>query len=355
MKSGNFVETLSKPFNNIMTTLNDVSMADTINRVLPYMPKVLVNSPTRVELKKTARFFPAAWTSFFILECRLSPHENQVDFALAVIKEKDEFERLANLDPISPVWKNIRLFCRECQSPDSALYSTVDNVWLEFDINSPTSQLPTPGFFFGFKKETIVASNSWVPEKAIKLLLDRPLPLLRGKMLDRALTALPDCAELLQIGHLFSRSADALRLCIFPLLLADVASYLESLDAPLPAKSIESHIPDFEHFADHAALDIDILEAVQPKIGLEFFLEESPENNPRFHSFIEYLVANELCTAEKGAALLKWPGLTREKFRHLNSAYELLRKIDHIKLTLENHVITQAKLYLTAIIQPIEI
>ena len=104
-----------------------------------------------------------------VLEIRLSPKKDQVDFIFCVTRaERDSLnDFLGQIDNILNLhstknWKVISDFCKEWGRPSSQLYTNVISIWLEFDSKLETNKF-TPGFFFG--------SNSFLENQLIQVMV----------------------------------------------------------------------------------------------------------------------------------------------------------------------------------------
>jgi hypothetical protein len=114
---------------------------------------------------------------------------------------------------------------------------------------------------------------------------------------------------------------------------------------------------------DRVLLDIDVGETVSPKIGLECYFDgnRQPRREPRWGAFLNSLVLNGLCTADKRDALLAYPGYVDEHAHSvpwpspLRRASQLLggrslstfvRSLHHVKIVYRPGEQLEAKAYL---------
>lgn len=328
------------------------TLTHSLNRVLPYLPRALVSNPDQRWLRTIGRHVPADLTAFVIFESHLGQAENRADLAFALLREKGEFERLAQFRPASehPAWWHIKQLARNTLDPEHPLYEKVDNFWFEFDRNQPGDALPPPGFFVGFRKQNIVESNDWLHH-----LLTAPqsnqFP--NAPVLLRCLDALPEETIYLQIGRMFSRPGSAVRLCAHPLLLENLAPFLGDVKWPSLNSKFEHIVAQLTRFETHVAIGLDVNETTAARLGLELFLRDDPENSAQFHDFLDWLGANALCRPDQAQAIRAWPGTTPEQFPHLANNRALIRGIDHLKLIFEHDRLTAAKVYLSSAIAPI--
>ncbi|MBR8834888.1 MAG: hypothetical protein DSM106950_12845 [Stigonema ocellatum SAG 48.90 = DSM 106950] len=147
------------------------------------------------------------------------------------------------LRKFAPVWSRIRNYSTHWADPTSPLYEKADNIWLEFDVESPPPTVPVPSLFFGFKgipsristaSQSGVASHphQWVPQSALKLLLDKSLPSLVEYQLLNCFDLLPTEAYVFQIGVMLARKSDLVRICIRNISPEQILDYLTQINWP---------------------------------------------------------------------------------------------------------------------------
>ena len=98
---------------------------------------------------------------------------------------------------------------------------------------------------------------------------------------------------------------------------------------------------------DRITVCLDVGCQIYPKVGLECILLKQPPQEPRWNSFLAYLVERGCCTSEKQAALLKWPGqtnptttevpwqshlITASLLQPLDRFSVFVRRLSHIKI-----------------------
>jgi hypothetical protein len=142
--------------------------------------------------------------------------------------------------------------------------------------------------------------------------------------------------------------------------------YLAGVGWPCNEADVLGVLEPIASLVDHVYLDIDVGETVHRKIGLECYFDgnKQPRTEPRWGIFLDSLVRDGLCTAEKRDALLVYPGYVDENAegipwpRALRRASHLLggrslstfiRTLHHGKVVYQPGEGLEAKAYLAVI------
>ena len=178
-------------------------------------------------IQSVASRFPLSITKYMVLESRLSPVKDQVDFLFCVTRaERDSFnDFLSQIDNnlnlhSTKNWKVISDFCKEWGRPSSQLFTNVISTWLEFDFKLESIDNFNPGFFFGsnsfFSNQLIQADDlpNWLFESALPILLGGKIPPMLEFNLKNWVRLLPNGAFVFQVGVFFSRKNSPLRICL---------------------------------------------------------------------------------------------------------------------------------------------
>ncbi len=316
------------------------------------------------------------------LECHLGMSEPTADFfaAFSTLNSGREalargYQPLANLEDNS-VWNRVYEFCKHWTDKHSALYNEVDRVWLEFDLVKPQpSKVPEPNFFFGTAKgvkneaddnlsfDRVSENYNWITEEALRFLRNKPLPDSIKQNLLNCFSSLPPGGRVFQLGVMLPRQAESetVRLCISNIAISDIPQYLKDIGWQGSVTKLQSVLADLTPFANSISLNIAVGDYIFPKIGLECYIEKNPKINPKWNSFLSYLVEQKLCTPEKADALLNYPGYSSE-YHHqelwprnlanaskfINNSFNstLVRVLHHIKIVYQPERPLTAKAYL---------
>src|SRR5919112_365943 len=287
----------------------------------------LISPSAFSDIGSVARVLPSTLAyNTFGFECRLGDELPRADF-LVLARAPCGRDSLAGLHPTStlparlmadPVWRRVRDFAAYWAEPSSPLHYGVDNVWLEFDIDGPSPDLPIPSIFFGLltnsasdaTHETIVDRHQATTETAIRFLSGGELPVRMLETLSHCFHALSPEEQVFQVGLMLSRGAGAVRLCIQIHSVERIVEYLSGVGWPGDEAALRGVLDPLSRSVDRVLLDIDAGETVGAKIGLECYFEgnRQPRREPRWGAFLDSLVRRGMCTAGKRTALLEYPG-----------------------------------------------
>ncbi|MEH2070412.1 MAG: prenyltransferase/squalene oxidase repeat-containing protein [Nostoc sp.] len=318
------------------------------------------------QLDSVSSYFPDAIASTYGFEYRLQPSAPVVDFAFQVTETGRDI--LAGLNPHirlsedfgrHPVWQQIQKFCAEWADPSSLLHYFIGDLWLEFDSkpdgDTNTNNIPIPGLFFRLTSPPdnsgISFNYSWIWEQAMPLLLGAPLPPgLQKKFID-CIKRLPPRTSIFQVGMMFSRTVEAIRLCLVgsP---SELLPYLSEIGWTGQLAEVEKHVNSLSPYVDGILLDIDIGEQIYPRIGIEgiFLTRYQACVNGQWESLLDYLTSQGLCAKETRDALLKYSGYTLAKPLQ-ERIY--VRGLNHIKLIYQSGQPLATKIYFGAMHQPL--
>jgi len=192
-------------------------------------------------------------------------------------------------------------------------------------------------------------------------LLSRPLARDTALILACAVDALPTRSVPFQLGAMRSRPGDALRLVTRNIAGSRVVGYLRAIgwagDDRMVTRIIRALVPA----VDSLALSLDLMDAVQPRIGIECYVKPGSRFRSDWRRLAERLVELDLCTSDQAAALLGWSGVCRPETcaapwpRHLlwgdrllasRAASVIARTLGHVKIVLQPGSPPHAKAYL---------
>lgn len=281
--------------------------------VLPALPEALV-SPSNLEpILAIARAFPSALTDSFGFECPLAEPEARADFSFCATVADGGRDVLAGSVPgnalsaallAHPVWRRVRGFAERWADPDTRLHDRTDNVWFEFDVETPAPTLPVPSVFFGSTVIRPLIDVSWVMEEAFASLFGQAPDAALARRFRTSVAALPLSAAVFQVGAMLARSSDAIRICVSNLGAEEKLRYLAAVGWPGSLNEARSVVTNAHRLAGSVALDLDLGSSVGSKIGLECAFQRDAASQARAGAMVERLVALGLCSPEKGSGLL---------------------------------------------------
>ena len=91
---------------------------------------------------------------------------------------------------------------------------------------------------------------------------------------------------------------------------AHLGRYLGEIDWPGSISELEQKLAPYDDFTDMIRLDWTIGPSMYPKIGIEFFSKDLPDQDDLRVRLLEQLVGDGACTAENSAALRQWAGFS---------------------------------------------
>ncbi|NER79382.1 MAG: hypothetical protein F6K42_07320 [Leptolyngbya sp. SIO1D8] len=312
------------------------SLKDMVSAIAPTISSHLISAPSLAAIGSVAQHFPITLSTTIGFECPLSlplsADDINTDFFFRVSgiwgqsllagqsqprpileqleSEPDicppEFERLWQ----SPAWQRIRQFSRQWSAPNSLLQRAIDDLWLEFDVDSDTAQIPLPSSFFGIKSSEL-PSLDWIGN-ALPLLLGKSLASEVGGTLQQCLEAIPASARVFQIGALSGRApvsgdAPALRLYVQNLQQTQLSSTLKRLaypgDGDLLVQLLNRICPGQETYT----LQLEIQDTLTPVIAIECYFSQRAD----WQKILNRLVMAGFCAPERAQALLNYPGYVR--------------------------------------------
>jgi len=290
-----------------------LSMEQYLKPVVPFTPPGLISPQALGTIMGLAGTLPPCASSGF--EVRLGEEEPVADFLVNLNGADGTRAAFAGRHPEiappasfleSPVWQRVRDFCRSWDEPGSLLHKQVRDMWLEFDLAQLGAGVPIPGVFFG---------PEWESGQLLDT-VDRSVSLLRGPGYTGLPPAIPRCAALLpgrprieQVGMMFSRQSDDLRLCIRDVPPRELSGYLRKAGWEGRGEELDAIVEQLLPFVDDITLDIDAGDGVRPKLGLECILDRDP-SRARWGRWLDHLVSQKLCTPTKRDGLMAWIGVS---------------------------------------------
>jgi hypothetical protein len=360
------------------------SFEEYLRPVAASVPPELISPSAFSDINSVARVLPATLAYNTLgFECRLGEKAPRADFSVLATASCGR-NSLAGLHPTStllarlmtdPIWRRVDEFAVCWADPSSPLYHAVDNVWLEFDVDGVAPAIPIPSVFFGLQPSGQEGARGVAYESNLDgyiTTIETVIQLLSGyELAPRKLETLSDCfrelssvEHVFQVGLMLSRGAEAVRLCIKNLRSVEgIVEYLAGVGWPCSEANVLGVLEPIACLVDRVCLDIDVGESVHHKIGLECYFDgnRQPKTEPRWGVFLDSLVRDGLCMADKRDALLAYPGYVDENAegipwpRALRRASHLLggrslstfiRSLHHVKVVYQPGEGLEAKAYL---------
>jgi hypothetical protein len=321
----------------------------------PFIAPVLISPQAMDRIRTAGDMFEASASDFFGFECPLDTIRPVADFLICFRARYGTRALLAGPDWKAPharqraVWRRIQEFAREWTGNRTALHEAIHNIWLEFDVGAEAQTGLLPNVFVGGRDMRLYASSL----RGAPSLLNSVLPLLLGHALSRAtqrqiadcVARLPSGARLFQAGVMLARPSTFVRLCIRGLSPLEILPFLEDVGWSGDSERLRSVVTTYAPAARRVDLDLDVADGIEPGVGLEWTTVATREAH---RELLRRLVARNLCSSEKAAALLAWPGLARSANSTVTTGPEswYVRELHHVKVTIRADGASNAKAYL---------
>jgi hypothetical protein len=245
-------------------------------------------------------------------------------------------------------WEKLRSFYRAWGETRPEPFEDARATWLEFDTSAGEREVSAPNLLFGYWPQEPLRPTRWIVDTIIPLLLGGAISPEFRRRIERCLDARPPETEDFQIGVMFSRNIQAVRLCVFDLPPDQVFPYLDEVGWSGNRDELNEYLETFRPYADFVGLHLDIADRVYPHIGVEpNFLAgcwaRQPHMEPRWNGQFEQLLARGLLTPEKRDAMLSWIG--HQSLSLDGQEVLLLRGLSHVKVVLRPGAPPIAKAY----------
>ena len=354
-----------------MSTVRDYIDAS----VLPWLPPGLISANALAEILQTAAKIPGGMTNFFGFECALSQADRNADLLVCAAAQEGARSILAGSHPLlgfprefstDYCWSRVFDFARHWNDPNLPLHDRVHNVWLEFDIGKTLCDLPSPSLFFGAFGLCRSSGNGVAIPPECSWLTNLALPVLRGEQLslgevaqvERCIDALPPGTFIFQVGLMLSRKQAGTRLCVRGLKPEQIRDYLSDAGWRGSTVELDALIRPLVDHVESFAVDLDVTDRIEPKIGLECYPAIAAG---KAEEFVRHLAATGFASEQKAEAICQWRGMVHERISQapwpsdlratsalLNGAYYSMfyRRLHHVKIVYEPEKPLHAKAYL---------
>jgi hypothetical protein len=357
------------------------SYADYLRPFLPYIPPGLISAQCLDKiLSVTQNLPPALGISPFMFECSLDDRP-AADFSVAVMASRGDHAALSRLGstdiatpPLdNPDWRRIHQFALSWVDASSLLSHTVEEAWLEFDVElTRDASGNTPSVFFSLGYESpqepalrrrLSREYVRVAKEGLDILEGREISPATLSILAEGFQSLPAFARIQFLGAMISRSTETIRVLASGMSLEDMVRYLQRLGFRGSVGHL-ALIADISELTNHMWLAADIeATGVSSRIGFEFYCNSTAQSakNRGWASLLDFFAERGICADHKRKALLgaadmsnreldelAWPDSLRKVSKILGPAgFDRIEfRIHHIKVIDRPGVPLEAKAYL---------
>lgn len=342
-----------------------------VDAIAPRIPKSCLNQIAADNIRGIADLLPKAFCSYY-LECRLSAAQDQVDFLACMSSSqgalRDELlSELARLPPNndSPAWRLVWDAARSWAGADGPWYTRIPFLWIELDhVGTRPAAQQHPSLCICVDSEYPDArpsAPSWDWHAAYHCGLDFLGPLLVGEYQDllsadaRQLLAscfarLPPSGRIIHVSFMLARKPLTIKL-YGAISRSDLFGYLRNIGWSGSADVLAHLLTTFwrpDTADDTVYFDLALHGGVMPYVGVAFsqlHLSGAACADARRSMLLSLLESGGLCDPAKRAALLGWPGNTRESCAGESRSVRIHRLLD-VKMTLSAAREVNAKGYL---------
>ncbi len=262
-----------------------------------------------------------------LYECYLGAQPKRADVSLLflnVINRQDPFKLNQNDTvtdaPERETWQKIYSFFKQWRTGSSQTWKHwINYVWMEFDNDETPANEALPNLFFNTCGGAIEDINQLaksmrskhsleVTNEALEYLTSAQLPTTIKNRLNHAFLVLPEDAHVGDVGIMFPRNPNQIKLVIRDIEIDDTVDYLSELNLDKSfAASIVKFCKSCSNCYDMFRLSIDIgLESISTRVGIEFFVNNGSQFKEKWTMFFNYLVDNNLCVTDKRDAVLQF-------------------------------------------------
>jgi hypothetical protein len=326
-------------------TTFETSFAELMDEYCDDLRGTLIDLDAFNAIQKQANFFPLDLSKFWCLEIPLEYEKKTADLLFCIsdayqcshyfLEQRHNFSSESPDDVFLPGIEN---FSRAWYDSKTFAFKNLVNIWFEYDFDNIRKSYLKPNFFYapleGMHPLAIVSST----ETIIKTI--------SGKQVDKGtlvhllncLHKLPAGAWISQIGRMFARNEDSVRVFIQQIPCNGIRTYLDNIRYPYAAEpSLIELLNTCYMLADQVDLDIDILHTTGDTIGLEctFNVMQTAIN------FLDHLSLHGFCIQEKHAALSAYL-----KEIHSKTTKEFCPFLSHFKMVYHPARPVKTKAYL---------
>jgi hypothetical protein len=284
---------------------------------IPQLPPVLVSREHAADLQALVDRFVSP--SGILIECPLGEETQGADLSLSFPRPqgKDDTRIITRGWPADTAWQRVRHFIDAWSEPTGTLWEEVRSLWLEFDLRRG-GDAPLPNTFFG---RSVGVRSRLALETGLDLLLAQPGGS-AGALPRGGDGVLPPNANVLFLGVMLAREPAAIRLCVD--------------GPPWQAAPIE-----LSELTRHVIVQIEASGPGVNRVGFELYQGRRQRGQAGvWRPLLDWLIEIGVARADRCAAALAWSGYGA------GTGQVVARWINHVKVTCENGVVTEAKVYL---------
>lgn len=321
------------------------TVADSLATLKAEIPTGLVTPGSLAAITQLSRRLPAALCECFGFEVRLGDDQARTDFALQVCTPRGWrlLARASELAPFSEIgdapatsWKRISTLAAARCAGQRGYESIIANAWLEFDVEPSSPRHGVPAVFLELTAEGGTARRLSSVFDALEQLAGARMSPEGRRTIAECADNLPAAARISQVGTMLSRDRVPVRLCVCGLTPDGLVDYVRVVGSAALGELAHGLFEAVPPQDAQLTLDLDVIDRVLPRIGIEYALRENRQLDgrpePRWAQFLSRLRDIELCTPAKCDAVLAWAGADRRRFRHRPQPTLAFRGLSHVKI-----------------------
>ncbi|HXL55705.1 MAG TPA: hypothetical protein VN958_05575 [Chitinophagaceae bacterium] len=217
-------------------------------------------------------------------------------------------------------------------------FKTLINIWFEYDFDNIQKNNLKPSFFYAPAKGTHPFAVLTTSETILQTISREPVSKETLIHLLHCLNEVPENGWVSQIGRMFARGEESVRLFIQQIPRNGIRTYLDKIGYVYASEyELNLLLKNCYEFSDHVDLDIDVIHITGDTIGLECSFNEMEHAL----DFLDHLFSNRFCTQQKYEALNRYL-----RSLHLNNTKEFCPFFSHFKIVYHPLKPVRTKAYL---------
>jgi hypothetical protein len=289
-------------------------------------------------ISRFARAFPFA-VHAHALELLLQAGIRHADYATCLRDEETTLrsvrESLGNGSSALTSDSYFTRFLEAWSEEGSSIRRLLPLFWLEYD--RPGGEFArTPGLFLALAEDLRQKESAAALDRTLDLLYDPAEVDRKRRTIAQIVTALPAASRVRHLGAVPSRDPHFMRLVIEGLDREALPPFLSAIGWKGDFAYLARLLALLRDRADvfPALVDLDLLDTLQPTLGLEFLLVGSDCPDDDGLRLLSLLLENEWCSRDKFDAISGWLNWTTRESPEMEPL-AFWEKLYHIKLTLK--------------------